>query len=94
MDTEITLVSVCGPNRDEPQFYERLQEQQTERQNLHIELAGVWNLVLDSSLDYCSYERVNNPKVREKASEMTTEFNLTDVGREIHPEALRFIWRR
>ena len=64
MDKEITLVNVYGPNNDKPQFYERLQEQLTERQNPNIIIAGDWNLLLNPSLDYCHYKHVNNPKAQ------------------------------
>ena len=46
MDKEITSVNIHGPSRDEPQFYERLQEQLTERRNLNINNSR--------GLDFCS----------------------------------------
>ena len=36
----MTLVNVYGPNKDGPQFYERLHEQLTQRQTPNIIIAG------------------------------------------------------
>ena len=61
-----TLVSIYGPNDDNPQFYENIMSIVEEFGNENFIICGDFNLVLCPELDYCNYLHVNNPKSREK----------------------------
>lgn len=94
MDREIILVSIYGPNRDNPKFYESLKERINNYDSQNLLLVGDWNLVLDPYLDYDNYSNINNPKAKETVENMIIELNLTDVWRENNPQTKRFTWRR
>ena len=42
----LTLVSICGPIKDEPNFYENLAQQIRKFKNKDITMVGGWNLLL------------------------------------------------
>ena len=64
-EIDILLVSLYGPNRDEPEFYNTLKEKIMELDNPNVIMSGDWNMVLDTFKDYQNYKYVNNPKARE-----------------------------
>jgi hypothetical protein len=68
-----TLVSIYGPNDDNPQFYENIMSIVEEFVNEYFIICGDFNLVLCPELDYCNYLHVNNPKSREKVLELIEE---------------------
>ena len=94
MDKELLLVNVYGPNRDNPEFYEKLMNTIKDYNNHNIIAVGDWNLVLDPSLDYENYKHVNNPKSKEVVENMMIQLDLTDIWRENNPECRRFTWRK
>ena len=94
MDKDLLLVNVYGPNRDNPNFYEKLTNTIKDYKNHNIIAVGDWNLVLDPRLDYDNYIHVNNPKSREVVEDMITQLELMDIWRENNPECKRFTWRR
>ena len=51
--------------------------------SLELILTGDWNLVLNPELDSQNYKHINNPKCREKVTDMTNEFSLEDIWREL-----------
>ena len=46
------IVSLYGPNRDNPEFYAELEERISEAGFENLIIGGDWNLVLDFTLDY------------------------------------------
>ena len=94
MNTEITIVNVYGPNRDDPDFYTKLEKQLKNLGSSNIVIAGDWNLVLNPTIDYDNYKHINNPKAKEKVSDMSVELELVDVWREVNPDIQRYTWRR
>ena len=51
MDKDILVISVYGPNRDDPDCYEQLQERVNDLGLENITGEGYWNLVLNISLN-------------------------------------------
>ena len=94
MGKDILLINVYEPNRDDPEFYEELEEHIHEVGHTHLILAGDWNLVLDPNLDYQNYKHINNPNAVEKVEEMIINLNITDIWRDLNVDARRFTWRR
>ena len=80
MKMDVLLVNIYGPNRDDPNFYIKLNEN--------------WNLDLDPTIDYCNYKRTNNVKAQEKVEEIIADHCLVDIWRELNPQLQRFTWRR
>ena len=52
MDTYVLIVSLYGPNRDDPEFYFDLEERISEVDIESIIIRCDWNLVLDFTLDH------------------------------------------
>ena len=88
------LVSLYGPKRDEPEFYNTLKEKIMELDNPNVIMAGDWNMVLDTFKDYQNYKHVNNPKAREVVESMITDLKLCDIWRDLNPDCQRYTWRR
>ena len=88
------LVNVYGPNRDNPEFYEKLSLDIKKLGCTNLILTGDWNLVLDPSKDYENYKSINNLKAQEKLINLITDLNLCDIWRENNPDCRRFTWRR
>lgn len=57
-------------------------------------ICGDYNLVLDPSLDYDNYKRINNGKARLKLLNHIQNRQLFDPFREIFPDQQRYTWRR
>ena len=94
MDMSLLLVSVYGPNRDSPDFYEDLQKYIGEVDYTNIVMGGDFNLVLDPNLDYYNYKHVNNPNAANKVENMILDLDITDIWRDLNPEIRRYTWRR
>ena len=58
----LTLASLYGPNRNEPDFYSDLLSKLKELKNWHIIIVGDWNLLLDPCVDGRNYQHINNKK--------------------------------
>jgi exonuclease III len=91
---DILLVSLYGPNRDEPLFYCKLKNLIKASPYDELIIGGDWNLVPNFTLDYCNYKTNNNVKAQEQLETMMTEIDLVDIWRELNPELRRFTWRR
>ena len=91
---ELTLVNLYGPNRDNPEFYENVQDRILNLQTPNLIMGGDWNLVLNPDKDYKNYLHINNPRAQDKVNELMSELNLIDVWREINPETRRYTWHR
>ena len=65
-DQTFTLVNLHSPNKDDPDFYDRLMGELKNARSLELILTGDWNLVLNPELDSQNYKHINNPKCREK----------------------------
>ena len=88
------IVSLCGPNRDETEFYAELEERINDVGLENIITGGDWNLVLDYTLDYYNYKRHNNIYVQEQVDNLMINIDLLDIWRELYPEMRRYTWRR
>ena len=94
MKMDVLLVNIYGPNRDDPNFYIKLNENIAKLKIPNLILAADWNLVLDPTIDYCNYKRTNNVKAQEKVEEIIADHCLVDIWRELNPQLQRFTWRR
>lgn len=92
---KVTLITLYGPNSDNPEFYENLTETIDLFGNDSFIICGDFNLVLNPTVDYDkSYKNVNNPKATDKIIELIEELGMVDIYREQHPENRRYTWRR
>ena len=91
-DTEVTLITLYGPNVDSPHFYDKLTDIIDEFQTATIILCGDWNLVQDQALDTKFYRRNNNIKSREKVNTIKEIYDLCDPWRIYNPHRRQYTW--
>ena len=89
----ITLINIYGPSRDEPDFYEEINNYIKNLDNQVI-LVGDFNMVLDPDKDCKDYVNINNPRARNKVLNLIIECNLIDPWRELNLETNQFTWRK
>lgn len=94
LDKRVLIVSIYGPNKDNPEFYLALERKIREIGIENVIIGGDWNLVLNFTLDYYNYKHKNNIKAQEQIDTMMTNLDLVDIWRELNPEVQRFTWRR
>ena len=80
------IVSLYGPNHDNPEFYIELEERINETGSENIVIGGDWNLVLNFTL-LLYYKQKSRSKT-------IINLDLVDIWREIYPESRRYTWRR
>ena len=90
----ITLVTIYGPNKDDPGFYEVLKNKIIEMGNKDIIINGDWNMLLDPQIDGINYKNINNPNARLKVLQIMTELNLYDVWRDENLEKKIYTWKK
>ena len=93
-NVDYLLVNIYGPNKDNPDFYNKLNHNIVDFRCANVIVAGDWNIVLDPSLDYDNYKNVNNVKAQEAVLQLMDSLSLCDVWREMNPDCRRFTWRR
>lgn len=88
---DMSLICVYGPNRDDPDFYNSLNEILRRLNNKCI-IAGDFNLVLNPDIDCFNYVNINNPKARDTVLSIILEHNLIDCWREQNLESRQYTW--
>ncbi|GFO33597.1 endonuclease domain of the non-ltr retrotransposon line-1 [Plakobranchus ocellatus] len=91
---KFTLGCVYGPNRDEPSFYQILEERIKLMQNQNLIIVGDWNLLLDPDMDGENYLHIYNPRARQAMHKLISNLNLIDVWRDENLESKKYTWRR
>ena len=87
---KLTLLSLYGPNMDNPDFYDQIMNIIEDFGNECYLLCGDFNLVL---IDCYNYLHVNNPNARDKLVEIVDQCSLVDPFRELFPDIQRYTWR-
>ena len=90
----LTLVNICGPNQDSPDFFLNVQEIIEEFENETIIICGDFNLVQNQDLDTSNYININNPNAKEKVLHLKEEMNLVDPFRELYEISKQYVWRK
>ena len=93
-NNRFTLVSLYGPNIDNPSFFQTVLEKIIELENNSVVWCGDFNLGLNPKLDYKNYKTINNKNSREKLLNIINERHLIDPYRDAYPELKRYTWRR
>ena len=90
----ITLVTLYGPNEDNPKFYENIKRNVTEFGNDEVIMCGDWNLCLDVEKDCENYLHINNPRARNVVLKLLNENEFKDPWRIMNENVKKFTWRR
>ena len=93
-DKIITLANVHAPNKDEPDFFQKVTDYLLDFTGEDIILGGDFNLVQDINVD----KKGGNPKTHTKSlrklREISDNLDLNDIWRVMHPDERRFTWRQ
>ena len=91
---KINLISLYGPNKDEPNFFDEIKQLALIEDSHYVLICGDLNLVLNPAQNCYNYVGINNPKSRLKMVEMLQELGLCDVYRWFHPNERKYTWTR
>lgn len=83
----MTLVTLYGPNADEPAFFENVHARLDDHQIGDLIVGGDFNLGLDRNLDRKTSSRnvSNNDRCKRAVEHTMNEYNLVDIWREQNP---------
>ena len=90
----LNLTSLYGPNSDNPNFFNQIQNLVASESGDYDIICGDFNLVLNPHMDTFNYKHINNPNARQKVLNMIDDLNLSDIYRQFHPTTRRYTWRR
>ena len=94
IDTSMKLLNLYAPNKDSPDFFEKVKDILHSNKQTFTMILGDFNLILDPLLDCDQYKHLNNPRSRKVVLEIINVFNLLDIFRFHHPSLKRYTWRR
>lgn len=89
-EMSITFVNIYGPNTDEPDFYNMLNDRIQNCASDHVIVCGDWNVVQNYDLDCYNYSRQNNPRARQ----IIKQIDMIDVWRSYNPNKRSYTWYR
>ena len=90
-DTYI-LGSVYGPNRDEPDFYERIGNILDSTDYDHVIIGGDFNFVVNPDVDCYGYLQEHNVRARKKFMSICNKYDLIDIWRKQNPAKQQYTW--
>ena len=89
---EFLIVTVYGPNRDDPNFYINMKQKLLESDISSIVICGDWNLVQNYQLDTFGYVHENNKSAQSKVEYIKTILDLTDPWRTANQDLKKYTW--
>lgn len=92
-ERRITFITIYGPNRDNPDFYNKIQQSIDKYENQSVIIVGDWNLVMDYRLDTSGYLHRNNEEAQKRVVQLKTELTLIDPWRAQNEDTKRYTWR-
>ena len=92
LDTEMSVITLYGPNIDSPLFFNEINNIVDEFQTGTVLICGDWNLVQDQELDTKYYVRENNVRAREIVKSIIENQELVDPWRNNNPLQQQFTW--
>ena len=79
-------MNIYGPNDDSPDSFQNIHGALKEIGNETIVICGDFNLVQNQDLDTYNYVNINNPRAKNKVSNLKEELNMVDPFREIYDD--------
>ena len=89
-DIDLTLVSMYGPNKDDPDFYDKFFENLNSFAKGEIIICGDLNLIFDNTMDKKGGPPHANVRCRETGMDNMTQLVLKDVFRNKNPKFKKF----
>jgi exonuclease III len=93
--TEILLVSIYGPNSNDPEFFNFLTNLYANFSNIPVVCGGDWNCLfstnnIESNIDCINMNRLPNANHSARLKILCDTFNLTDPFRFLYPDLVDF----
>ena len=88
------IVSVYGPNNDDPQFFCEVFRQIQRFSVDHIIVGGDFNTVLDYTVDKSDMKKHKNNSAADYINGVLEVLEFVDIWRELHPDRHGYTWRR
>ena len=85
------MISIYGPNEDNPQFYKDLEEQMKKLPIDNIVIGGDFNFVVNRKED-SNYFHDNNCNAREQFLNTMEKYEMVDLWRHLHPSERQYTW--
>jgi hypothetical protein len=78
-DYRLTLVAICGPNDDNPNFFQSFQSTICLYENTSVIVVGDWNVAKNYDKYTINYQSENNPRAQVKVHQMMNDLDLIDI---------------
>ena len=88
------LISLYGPNRDQPNFFVECFAHLKDIEIDHMILGGDMNFVIDPEIDCLNYVRENNVNAKQTFLRLSDENYLVDIWRHLNPTERKYTWTR
>ena len=92
-DIPLRIINVYAPNKDNPLFFQKINELVEECNESYVVVCGDLNLTLNPSMDSYNYVNINNPQSRRQLLDLMETHNLVDAFRYFYPDIKRYTWR-
>ena len=90
----IALLTIYGPNKDEPEFYKtQLSQCVVDLDCDFLIICGDWNVVQQQDLDTHGYLHENNVQAKAAVLSLKQQFELVDPWRLRNPSSKEFTWK-
>ena len=88
------LLNIYGPNKDDPSFYEHIDELLMKFQTDNVIIGGDFNFVINPEIDSFNYSRENNINAKQTFLSSCRTHDLVDVWRLKNPDRREYTWLR
>ena len=96
-DLKLLLVNIYCPNKDDPDFYQELENIIINNASDYTVICGDFYIALNPPIDsknYASTFNISNPKSRKKILGIMNNLDLVDAFRHLYPNLSQFTWRK
>ena len=88
----IVICSLYGPNIDNPNFFQNIENHILKFNNPIVIKGGDWNATLNFKMDNTKYVNHNNPRNVKAIKKLINNLNLQDAWRVANKEKMKYTW--
>ena len=91
-DTDIILINVYGPNKEDSNFYSVLENLLKQYEHETLIIGGDYNTIINSDKDKKNGRNDTNRNNKQQINSFMTNYDLNDIWRIFNPELNLFTW--
>ena len=91
-DTNMTILNIYGPNKDEVSLFEKLEEFVLLNDDKSLIIGGDFNTFLDADKDRKNGLKDSHKNIRKKLNTIINTNSLIDIWRVQHPNTNKYTW--